>query len=37
MLAPNEVPNDEFIASRMPLLASYKLDGIRCTAFKMAD
>lgn len=31
MLAPNEVPSDEFIASRLPLLASYKLDGIRCT------
>jgi DNA ligase-1 len=31
MLAPNEVPTDEFIATRLPLLASYKLDGIRCT------
>jgi DNA ligase-1 len=31
MLAPNEVPSDEFIATRLPLLASYKLDGIRCT------
>jgi len=31
MLAPNEIPTEEFIASRLPLLASYKLDGIRCT------
>src|SRR5208337_1606722 len=31
MLAPNEVPSDDFIATRLPLLASYKLDGIRCT------
>jgi DNA ligase-1 len=31
MLAPNEVPSDAFIASRLPLLASYKFDGIRCT------
>lgn len=31
MLAPNEVPSDEFLVTRLPLLASYKLDGIRCT------
>jgi DNA ligase 1 len=31
MLAPNEVPSDEFLSTRLPLLASYKLDGIRCT------
>jgi hypothetical protein len=31
MLAPNEIPSDDFVASRLPLLASYKLDGIRAT------
>ena len=31
MLAPNEIPSDEFVASRLPLLASYKYDGIRAT------
>ena len=31
MLAPNEIPSDEFIASRLPLLASTKFDGIRAT------
>src|SRR5271166_3507383 len=31
MLAPNEIPTEDFIATRLPLLASYKLDGIRCT------
>ena len=31
MLAPNEIPTDDFVASRLPLLASYKYDGIRAT------
>jgi DNA ligase 1 len=31
MLAPNEIPTDALLSTRLPLLASYKLDGIRCT------